>query len=206
VLGADGAAADVVERPVPAFRDHRLEPRSPGGVAPEEVLDRRVVGLADARGVREHDGKAEKLGLLDPRHAGELAVAVQDEGGRGHEPIPDVLSRKNDRHSGAHGIPLDDAFVTDENPCDVGDGVQRTGRKDSDLDPELAGAFSILSPGSRGRQAQKKNQTSLQNTFSRATNSPLPRSTRSSPPSTTTRPRLNTVTGQPLTFRPSYGV
>ncbi len=56
------------------------------------------------------------------------------------------------------------------------------------------------------KAARRLRRPSLQNVFSLATNSPLPRSTWSSPPSTTTLPRLRTVTGQPLIFRPSYGV
>lgn len=94
-------------------------------------LDQRVSDRSHAVGVRNAYRAFEVTGLLHPRRAGHLSVAVQD-GTGGENRLVFPASRKKCRHPGAHrsfsgnkpAIPGDDGGVTHFNAVNIGDRVE----------------------------------------------------------------------------------
>jgi len=125
ILLRDVMAVDVVEIAVPGLRRHRQGPAiGQFGVVADGPGDDRGVGDPDGVGVGDGDRQRERAGLLDPRDAGHLPVAVLGEEARGHRVGGTGRpAREDGGHPRPDGIPPDDGRVSDLHAGHVGDGV-----------------------------------------------------------------------------------
>jgi hypothetical protein len=127
----DRQGPDVVQAPVVGLADegvdrsHRLVARS-GQCVGNHTLDRG----ADSQRVRQDDGRLDGAELAHLRRPGELAEGVADEHAARHLVEEQIAAMGHDgRDSGADRVALDQGDVADAHAGDVGDGVERPGRK-----------------------------------------------------------------------------
>ena len=133
------AALNVVQPSIVAFSDDRRQ-RIVGNANLRITRDHPVHDpVGDSRHVQrigEGDGIFEKTGFADPGKAGHLTGSIEHERTGRHFLMPDVISGDDHCHAGAyrtmarHERPIagHKRGLSNFDPCNIGDGVLRSGR------------------------------------------------------------------------------
>ncbi len=147
VLGRHVLAADVVQKAVPGFGDHRQRPRLLAVLLALQCGE-GVAYDTDASGVGQPDRRTEQTVLDQPGGAGHLTIAVQPVNSGVHRSLEGITGlRMDDRHAGADRAPspyqravtVTQRRVSDAYARHVGDGVVRPGPAIPDHDLKLMG-------------------------------------------------------------------
>ena len=173
VLRAHVLPGDVVQPAVPGLGDGGEAEVAAGPVLAERragvdlAAAERVAHDAEAVRVGQRDRRREQAALADPLEAGEVAAAVERVAAGEQRLHGDLaLVRDDRRDAGAHrplphheraGVALDERDAADGDAGHVGDGVQRPGRAEAELDAEVAGAHQSSSARS-ARRAERPPQ------------------------------------------------
>ena len=136
VVGGDVAAADVAEVSVIGFADYRVDGQHIFVTGKgEHVGDQGVSYARDAGGGSQQDGRFDVAEFLYLRGAREFSETVADEYGAGDFFAIEITGvREDGGHAGADVVSTDYGGVSDLDAGDVGDGVERAGREDADLE------------------------------------------------------------------------
>jgi hypothetical protein len=134
--------------------------------------DHRVSRLPDTERAGEEDRCLQLSQLRDLGHAHQLAEPVPHLYCRRHPLVKEVAGMRNDGgDSCSHRISVAHRRLPHRHSRDVGNGIQRAGRKQSRSDAEVAGAMSLL--GQRRGDDEKREREREEQRHSRCPKSAL---------------------------------